>query len=76
MKTKSVKLHKDGFWGKRVEQVREVIIPYQWQALNDKVPGAPPSHAIENFRIAAGLARGGSMGLYFKIATFISGLRL
>ena len=66
MKTKSVKLHKDGFWGKRVEQVREVIIPYQWQALNDKVSGAPPSHAMENFRIAAGLAKGEFYGFVFQ----------
>lgn len=66
MRIKSVKLYKDGFWGKRVEQVREVIIPYQWQALNDKVPGAPPSHAMENFRIAAGLAKGKFYGFVFQ----------
>ena len=58
MSIKSVRLHKDGFWGRRAEQVREVIVPYQWQALNDKVPGAPPSHAMENLRIAAGLVKG------------------
>lgn len=34
------------------------MIPYQWDALNDRVAGAPPSHAIQNFRIAAGLEQG------------------
>jgi len=66
MKIQSVKLHKDGFWGKRVEQVGEIIVPYQWQALNDKVPGAPRSHAMENFRIAAGLAKGEFYGFVFQ----------
>jgi DUF1680 family protein len=66
MKIQSVKLHKSGFWGKRVEQVGEIIVPYQWQALNDKVPGAPRSHAMENFRIAAGLAKGEFYGFVFQ----------
>jgi len=66
MNIKSVKLYKNGFWGRRVEQVREEIVPYQWRALNDKVPGAPPSHAMENFRIAAGLAKGEFYGFVFQ----------
>jgi DUF1680 family protein len=66
MKIQSVKLHKGGFWGKRVEQVGEIIVPYQWQALNDKVPGASRSHAMENFRIAAGLAKGEFYGFVFQ----------
>ena len=45
---------KDDFWAKRLQQVREVVIPYQWEALNDRIPAAEPRHAIENFRIAAG----------------------
>lgn len=54
------------FWGKRILQVKETIIPYQWEALNDRVPGAPKSHAVENFRIAAGLASGEFYGWVFQ----------
>jgi DUF1680 family protein len=49
---------RDEFWGKYRRLVREQAIPYQWNALNDLIPGAEPSHAIENFRIAAGLSEG------------------
>ena len=66
LEVKKVKLHKEGFWAKRMEQVKEAVIPYQWQALNDKIPGAPPSHAMENFRIAAGLSQGGFHGKWFQ----------
>jgi len=44
----------DGFWNKYRNLVKDVIIPYQWDTLNDNVPDAEPSHCIENFRIAAG----------------------
>jgi len=57
---------KDKFWAKRLQQVREVVIPYQWQALNDKIPAAEPSHAIENFRIAAGRTDGEFYGWVFQ----------
>jgi len=66
LELKKVKLHKEGFWAKRMEQVKEAVIPYQWQALEDKSPGAPPSHAMENFRIAAGLAKGEFYGFVFQ----------
>lgn len=32
------------------------VIPYQWDILNDKVKGIEKSHAIDNFRIAAGIS--------------------
>jgi len=44
----------DAFWSPRQKLVRDTVIPYQWQALNDEIPGAEPSHTVENFRIAAG----------------------
>jgi DUF1680 family protein len=31
------------------------VIPYQWRALNDAVPGAEPSYCIRNFKLAAEL---------------------
>ena len=53
-----VDLHKlkvnDPFLGQYQQLVRDVVIPYQWDALNDRIAEAEPSHAIENFRIAAG----------------------
>ncbi len=44
----------EGFWSEKFSLVSEKVIPYQWKALNDEIPEAEPSHAIENFRIAAG----------------------
>ncbi|MBO1514134.1 glycoside hydrolase family 127 protein [Metabacillus bambusae] len=42
------------FWAQRQKTVFNISIPYQYQALNDSVPGATASNAIKNFRIAAG----------------------
>jgi uncharacterized protein len=47
-----------GFWARKADMVAREMLVYQWKALNDEVPGAEPSHAIENFRIAAGESRG------------------
>ncbi len=33
----------DSFWRREMELVRSEVIPYQWEALNDRVPGADPS---------------------------------
>ena len=33
----------DDFWRAAQETVRREVIPYQWEALNDRVPGAAPS---------------------------------
>ena len=56
----------DAFWNRYARLVRDKVIPYQWEALNDRVPGAEKSHAVENFRIAAGLARGDFHGYVFQ----------
>jgi len=56
----------DGFWSAFIRLVRETVIPYQWEALNDRVPDAEPSHAIRNFRIAAGLEEGEYGGMVFQ----------
>ena len=45
----------DAFWQTEQELVRTEVIPYQWEALNDRVPGASPSFAIHNFKAAAAL---------------------
>ncbi|MCJ7843616.1 glycoside hydrolase family 127 protein [Lederbergia sp. NSJ-179] len=56
----------DKFWGSYIKVVREQVIPYQWDALNDRLPNVAPSHAIENFRIAAGEAEGEFYGMVFQ----------
>lgn len=56
----------DPFLGQYQQLVRDVVISYQWDALNDRIPEAEPSHAIENFRIAAGLQEGEFYGMVFQ----------
>lgn len=43
----------DNFWKREMELVRKEVIPYQWEALNDRVEGAAPSFAMRNFKVAA-----------------------
>lgn len=70
MSVMEVNLHKlkisDPFLGQYQQLVRDVVIPYQWDALNDRIAEADPSHAIENFRIAAGLQQGEFYGMVFQ----------
>lgn len=56
----------DAFWSAYIRLVRDVVVPYQWEALNDQVEGAEPSHAIKNFKIAAGLEQGEFYGMVFQ----------
>jgi hypothetical protein len=49
----------DEFFGRYESLVREVVIPYQENALNDMIEGAEKSHCIENFRMAAEKLRTG-----------------
>ena len=42
----------DAFWEREQELVRREVIPYQWDALNDAVPGAAPSYCMRNFKVA------------------------
>lgn len=57
---------RDAFWGRTMDLVRNNVVPYQWEALNDRIEGAAKSHCIENFRIAAGLAEGEFYGRVFQ----------
>ena len=43
----------DPFWAHEMELVRTEVIPYQWEALNDRIPDAAKSFAMHNFRGAA-----------------------
>ncbi len=68
----------DSFWSHYRELVRTEMIPYQWDVLNDNadiviekernddnIP-SEKSHAIENFKIAAGLKEGHHYGWVFQ----------
>lgn len=56
----------DPFWKNYMELVRNHVIPYQWEALNDRIPGAEPSHCIHNFSVAAGREKGEFGGFVFQ----------
>lgn len=47
----------EGFWKEKMELVRNNVIPYQWEILNDRVEGASPSFCMRNFKIAGKLMR-------------------
>ncbi len=68
----------DKFWKRYRELVRTEMIPYQWDVLNDNadiniekernddfIP-SEKSHAMENFRIAAGISEGEHYGWVFQ----------
>ena len=56
----------DLFWDRYIGLVKKVIIPYQWDILNDRVKDAQPSHCLENFRIAAKKKDGEFYGAVFQ----------
>lgn len=63
--TKNIKIQ-DSFWNKYRRLVKDVVLRYQWEAMNDRIDGAPKSHCIENFRIAAGEKEGEFYGAVFQ----------
>ena len=69
-KLKTVPLNKikisDQFWNRYIHLVKDVLIPYQWDILNDRLPDVETSHCIENFKIAAGETDGDFEGAVFQ----------
>lgn len=63
---KDIKIN-DNFWTKYTKLVKDVIIPYQWDILNDRVEGAEQSHCLNNFKIAAREKEGEFGRAVFKI---------
>lgn len=57
---------KDDFWNRYCGLIKNVVLPYQWDAINDRIEGAEPSHSLENFRIAAGESHGEFKGAVFQ----------
>ncbi|MDO4331760.1 MAG: glycoside hydrolase family 127 protein [Eubacteriales bacterium] len=67
----------DAFWAPRQRLVSETVIPYQEKVLNDEVPGIEKSHALANFRIAAGMEDGEFYGMVFQdsdVAKWLEGV--
>lgn len=67
----------DAFWSQMQEKVIDVVIPFQEKVLNDEIPDVEKSHAIENFRIAAGLSQGEFYGMVFQdsdVAKWLEGV--
>lgn len=68
----------DAFWKNYRELVRTKMIPFQWNVLNDAIDvniekerdddfiPNEKSHAIENFKIAAGISKGDHYGWVFQ----------
>ena len=67
----------DPFWLRYMALIKEKMIPYQWEIMNDRADikiekensGNSPSgksHAIENFKIAAKLTQGEHYGWWFQ----------
>lgn len=56
----------DPVLGQRRQTMARVGIGYQWEVLNDRVPGVPRSHAVANFRIAAGELQEPFYGMVFQ----------
>ncbi len=74
--SRSVKIT-DAFWSKIQQKVIDVVIPFQEKVLNDEIPNVEKSHAIENFRIAAGLSEGEFYGMVFQdsdVAKWLEGV--
>lgn len=54
------------FWSKVIDLIHQTVLPYQWEALNDRVADAAPSYAVHNFQVAAGLKEGEFGGMLFQ----------
>ena len=48
----------EGFLSQKQKLVRQVVLPYQYDIMDDKLPGVEKSHALENLRLAAQKNRG------------------
>ena len=70
MRIREIPLNKvritDAFWSPRQRLMTDVTIPYMERILRDEVPGAEKSHAISNFRMAAGEESGEFYGMVFQ----------
>lgn len=57
---------KSEFWERYLDIVNDRLIPYQWGVLTDQIACSVPSHAVRNFKIAAGVMDGEFSGFVFQ----------
>ena len=62
---RNIHIH-DQFWDKYIGLVESVILPFEWDLINDRVPGAEKSYCMQNFRVAGGLEKGTHQGTVFQ----------
>lgn len=55
----------DKHWNRYSKLVHDVMIPFQWDVLNNRVEGAKPSGCLQNYRIVAGDVTGQHSGVIF-----------
>jgi len=55
----------DAMWSRQFALVRDVVLPYMWEILNDRIENAEKSHCIENFKVAAGRSNESYYGVVF-----------
>ena len=48
----------EGFLSQKQKLVRQVVLPYQYDILNDQLPGVEKSHTIEHLRLAVQKLKG------------------
>lgn len=68
---------RDSFWSPKQQLILDTAIEYQEKILHDQIPGAEKSHAVANFRIAAGLEEGEFYGMVFQdsdVAKWLEGV--
>lgn len=56
----------DSYWNEYISLIPKKVLPYQWEILNDRVPDAPKSYCLQNFKIAAGDMKGERRGAVFQ----------
>lgn len=60
----NIRVH-DPLFGRYADVIAQELLPYQWEVLNDRVPGVEPSYCVRNFRIAAGELNQERLGAVF-----------
>lgn len=60
-----IRIH-DAFWDRYINLVEDVILPFEWELINDRVPGAEKSYCMHNFRVACGLEESEHQGMVFQ----------
>lgn len=58
----------DPFWKEKIELVRQEVIPYQYEALNDRIDGAEKSYSVENFKKAGKIVQ--KLGFSEKVPVY------